>query len=67
MANLSHLVIIEDVIEKHLLLYDTILFYGENNIPLSIIHGIEDLDRSMQQFGKYDGIREQLIDEGAII
>lgn len=64
MPNLSHQVIIPDVVEKFLLLKD---ISNDYTIPYSLELAIEDLDKAMRQFGVYDGIKEQLIDEGDII
>ena len=64
MPNLSHQVIIPDVVEKHLFVMDIAQDY---RIPYSLELALDDLDRAMRQFGVYGGIREKLIEQGQII
>lgn len=65
MPNLSHQIIIPDVIEKNLLLQDLISVMG-NGIPEPVLKAASDLDWAMQQFGAYWKVYRQLKDEGEI-
>jgi hypothetical protein len=65
MPNLSHLVIIEDVIVDNHILQDRISTYGKD-LPEDILSAAAILDHSMRQFGRYWEIREVLIREGEI-
>ncbi len=65
MPNLSHLVIIEDVIVDNHILQDVISDYGAN-IPEPVLKAAAILDHSMRQFGEYWNIRGKLIEEGEI-
>ena len=65
MPNLSHLVIIEDVIVDNHILQDRISTYGKD-LPEDILSAAAILDYSMRQFGRYEEIREILIENGEI-
>ncbi len=66
MPNLSHLVIIEDVLIENHILQDLISEYGED-IPEPILKFLSDLDMKMRQFGEYWNVYGRLKDEGAIV
>lgn len=65
MPNLSHLVIIEDILERNHLLQDVVSDCG-TQIPTAVLYAISDLDWAMRQFGNYWEIRNKLQEEGAI-
>ena len=65
MPNLSHLVIIDQILEDNHLIQDIISEYGED-IPEPLLKAIDDMDWHMRQFGDYWKVRDRLISEGAI-
>ncbi len=66
MPNLSHLVIIDDVLESNHILQDLISQYGED-VPEPVLKGISDLDNKMRQFGEYWNVYGRLKDEGVVV
>ena len=66
MTNLSHLFIIDEILEKNHLLQDLVSEFGED-VPTPVLKGIDDLDWSMRQFGSYWKVRDRLVNEGAIV
>lgn len=69
MPNLSHLVVIEDILERNHLLQDVISDYVNDEkmlIPPAVLFAISDLDWAMRQLGRYWEIRDKLREEGAI-
>ncbi len=65
MPNLSHVLIIEDVLIENHILQDLVSKYGEN-IPGPILESISDLDIKMRQFGEYWNVYGKLKDEGVV-
>ncbi len=66
MGNLSHVLIIEDVLIENHILQDLISEYGED-IPEPILKSLSDLDHKMRQFGEYWNVYGKLKDEGVIV
>ena len=65
MGNLSHVLIIEDVLIENHILQRLISEYGED-IPELVLQSIDRLDNKMRQFGEYWNVYGKLKDEGVV-